>query len=405
MNTISRVYIISGKSHHTYPGGLGQYSKMIAKMLSGSDLKVTVIGFGETNEITYEDGIKYLKVKVVGSKLLGLMAPVIAIQLSRRLVEEIKNNENTDGNLIIGAAIWGLAGLFANMQNKVKSKLWVSYFTSYKHEYSGHIMGAPSDIYGRYQNLKFRAIRRFVTAFVTPFENLLLRKSDKILLYYKSTHKLLVKEFGDTIGDKIVTLPYAANTPTVNLRVTENSMGLKPELLLVSRQDPRKGIGFLLSALKELDNQGIFMKCRIVGKGVFLKQHKDLVKQLGLSDRVQFYGFLDHPFSLVNANTVYVFPSVEEGSGAISLMEAMSLGLPILTSNCDGITEDITHEVNGIVFEAGNVASLAEKLKDLSENKFNLVTIRKGVKSTYEERFNFERARDAINKLVKDEKN
>ena len=50
-------------------------------------------------------------------------------------------------------------------------------------------------------------------------------------------------------------------------------------------------------------------------------------------------------------------------------MEAMALGLPIIASNVGGISELVTSNVNGYLFESENETECAEYLKKLIENE------------------------------------
>src|SRR5690606_20317497 len=106
------------------------------------------------------------------------------------------------------------------------------------------------------------------------------------------------------------------------------------------RQDPRKGINTFLKALARLRDRGCPFQSIVAGSGVFLKANRRLAAHLGLQNQVSFPGFVPSVEEVLKHTDVYVLPSVEEGSGAISLLEAMRLGLAIVTTRCDGIPED-----------------------------------------------------------------
>jgi glycosyltransferase involved in cell wall biosynthesis len=70
---------------------------------------------------------------------------------------------------------------------------------------------------------------------------------------------------------------------------------------------------------------------------------------------------------LLAATDVFVLPSYGEGLPRV-LMEAASMGLPMVTSNVPGCKEVVEHEVNGILVEVGDTNSLAQAILRLIEH-------------------------------------
>jgi glycosyltransferase involved in cell wall biosynthesis len=66
----------------------------------------------------------------------------------------------------------------------------------------------------------------------------------------------------------------------------------------------------------------------------------DQVNRLGLQDRVRFLGYvpLDDLIGLYSAASVFVYPSLYEGFG-LPILEAMSCGCPVITSNTSAMPE------------------------------------------------------------------
>ncbi|MEI8611105.1 glycosyltransferase family 4 protein [Enterovibrio sp. Hal110] len=86
------------------------------------------------------------------------------------------------------------------------------------------------------------------------------------------------------------------------------------------------------------------IKLLLLGDGPYLSQFKRLLTKLGVYDRVFFYGFTKEPLELLKNTDVAVFPSYSEGF-PLSLIEAMSIGLPCVTSNISSFTTFFTDEV------------------------------------------------------------
>ncbi len=104
-------------------------------------------------------------------------------------------------------------------------------------------------------------------------------------------------------------------------------------ILLVSRMLPRKGVQYLLAALRDLDLRGF--KVDIVGDGPYLPTLRQMAAELGLP--VTFWGWLDNKSpelkNLYERSAIFAFTSEAENFPVV-LLEAMAAGQAIVT--CDG---------------------------------------------------------------------
>ena len=73
-------------------------------------------------------------------------------------------------------------------------------------------------------------------------------------------------------------------------------------------------------------------------------------------------------FKLMRAADIFVLPSYLEGL-PISLLEAMALGIPSVSTDVNGIPEAIKHLETGYLIEPGNALELVEAIRQLKENK------------------------------------
>jgi glycosyltransferase involved in cell wall biosynthesis len=62
---------------------------------------------------------------------------------------------------------------------------------------------------------------------------------------------------------------------------------------------------------------------------------------------------------------VFALPSLEEGSGSVSLLEAMQAGAAPVITQVDGLPEDVIDGQSALLVEPNNVASLAAALRRL----------------------------------------
>ena len=138
-------------------------------------------------------------------------------------------------------------------------------------------------------------------------------------------------------------------------------------LLCVGRLTPAKCQVLLVQACAKLRDAGIAFHLVLVGTGPDLDRVKQAISALNLQTHITLTGALNQEgvreqFS--NAD-IFVLPSLAEGIPVV-LMEAMSSGVPCVTTPVNGIPELIQHEKTGLLAMPGDVDSVAEQLQRLS---------------------------------------
>ena len=138
----------------------------------------------------------------------------------------------------------------------------------------------------------------------------------------------------------------------------------------------RKGVMDLLQATKQLVNEGVTsFKVLIAGSGAEEQSLKSYVTENSLSNFVDFLGQVenDDKPGLFEKSDVLVLPSYNEGL-PIAILEAMSYGLPIISTNVGSISEAVENDKNGYLFFPGNVDDMHDGMKQLvlSKDKWNV---------------------------------
>lgn len=137
-----------------------------------------------------------------------------------------------------------------------------------------------------------------------------------------------------------------------------------PEIICVGRLVDVKGQLVLLEAFGRLRaERGIDVHLTLVGDGPARATLEGRVAELGLGGVVEFTGALSHPEALerVRAADVFCLASFAEGV-PVSLMEAMALGVPAVSTRITGIPELIRDGESGILVAPGNVDELVDAL-------------------------------------------
>ena len=122
-------------------------------------------------------------------------------------------------------------------------------------------------------------------------------------------------------------------------------------LLFVGRVAPEKNVDFLIRLLSKVVERFPDILLVIMGGGHHLEPLQDLVHSLGLSRNVLFTGWLFRDAELVDcysAADVFVFASRTETQG-LALLEAMAMGVPIVSTSHLGSTDTVQPQRGAIV--------------------------------------------------------
>jgi glycosyltransferase involved in cell wall biosynthesis len=138
-------------------------------------------------------------------------------------------------------------------------------------------------------------------------------------------------------------------------------------LLSIGEMIKRKNHETALRALAKMNVQTNFVYL-ICGRGELLGYLKDIAKNLGIEDKVRFLGFRDDINEICLASDIFVFPSFQEGL-PVSVMEAMSAGLPIICSSIRGNNDLIENGMGGFTINPKDVDGFASSLEQIISNR------------------------------------
>jgi len=157
------------------------------------------------------------------------------------------------------------------------------------------------------------------------------------------------------------------------------------DILFVGRLIERKGVRLLIESLKKIESS--FNNCVIAGGGPIEEEMKKLIQDLGLIDKVQCIGPIEKTkvIELLNKSKIFVHPTVSREPFPTTLIEAMSMGVPIISTPIGGIPEMITNNVNGILVEPKKDALSEAILKLLSDKLIYQKLVSGGIKKIDED--------------------
>lgn len=160
------------------------------------------------------------------------------------------------------------------------------------------------------------------------------RKSDLILSCSREIMAVLEKDYKfsktefiynptdietiDKLGtEEITDYPFEPGTKVISCMARDNYI---------------KGIWHLIKAFSIVSKKYSNLRLMILGRGEYTA-NKELVKKLGLSDKVSFTGVKKNPFAYVAKSDMYVLASNHEGFPN-ALLEGMALGKPVVAADC-----------------------------------------------------------------------
>lgn len=108
----------------------------------------------------------------------------------------------------------------------------------------------------------------------------------------------------------------------------------------------------------DLVNKSLPSKLLMVGDGPDRYACEQLCRTLGLCDRIIFLGKLRDTQHVLEIADVFILPSETESFG-LAALEAMAVGVPVISSNTGGIPEVNVHGYSGFLSEVGAVESMA----------------------------------------------
>lgn len=122
-------------------------------------------------------------------------------------------------------------------------------------------------------------------------------------------------------------------------------------------------------------------KLCIVGDGPLKKQVYSIAEDLKITENIIFAGFVNNVGEYLHSFDIFVLASKKEGLGT-SIIDALSVGLPVVTTKSGGIPELIIDDENGVLVEPQDPNNLAEALVELLSNPEKRLRLGKAAKES-----------------------
>jgi len=240
-------------------------------------------------------------------------------------------------------------------------------------------------------------------AFVRWFLKWALKHADAIT----SNSSFTASKVSKLTTQAVQIIPYGASVETRAYQKTSKPEAGPKRLLFVGRLIPRKGLRYLIEALPFIKTDHDVM-LDVVGVGPELEFCEQLADQLGVSDRINFRGFVtnDKLQDLYAHADVFVLPSIVDTNGdteglGVVLIEAMSFKTPVVASAVGGIPDVVTDNETGLLVTEKDPSALASALsRVLTDQQFSWQLAENGFHNT-SEYFDWDRITDKLEKVYR----
>jgi colanic acid/amylovoran biosynthesis glycosyltransferase len=182
-------------------------------------------------------------------------------------------------------------------------------------------------------------------------------------------------------------------------RFTDSDRQRDPQLVLaVGRLIEKKGFIHLVHAIAMLRDQGLRLRCDIVGDGRERQRLQDEIRRLQLDAQVRLVGILEQEEvqQRMREASCLVAPCVEARDGNIDalptvLLEALASGCPVISTKLSGIPEIIESGVSGLLIEPRDENALANAIEHLLRDQELAMRLGRSGRRRVEEKFDVHR--------------
>ena len=181
--------------------------------------------------------------------------------------------------------------------------------------------------------------------------------------------------FKDKVKEKSVILYNIINEKEVNNKSNLYECKDTYDLIFLGRLSEPKNPERLIQLFNNIVSENKEIKLAIVGDGELRKNVEELIQKYNLGNNITMYGFQSNPYPILKKSKMLIMVSKYEGTPMCAL-EALSLGIPVISTPVDGLKKIIVNGKNGFLYDSNeelaqcimNLCSDNEKLKIMSEN-------------------------------------
>ena len=297
----------------------------------------------EVVDLTLTEVLKSKKLRLIFKKIrlvLEMKTGLIKFRIKKERKKIIK--ENYDIEIAFKDGFTALFVGFGNCKNKIH---WLHY--DYK------IRNANA----KYEKLFKKVLSKF---------NKIIAVSNGVMNDFNKIYNL--NEKTQVISNLINVKKIKSMGKLKNDSKTKN----KIELISVGRLHYQKGYDRLIMAIQKLKNDKLInnLSLKIYGDGPEKNKLIELVDSFGLNDTIKFMGKTNNPYDKIGKSDLFILSSIYEPFGLV-IVEAMTLGVPVIATSNSATSELIINNENGLIVN-NSIEGIYNGLRQVIINK-NLI--------------------------------
>lgn len=170
---------------------------------------------------------------------------------------------------------------------------------------------------------------------------------------------------------------------------------------MISRLEPVKGPMYLVEAGKFVIERFPKVKFLIAGEGSLRNKMESRCKEMGVSDKFIFAGWIDNIPRILAILDVLVLPSLNEAVGRV-LIEAGACGVPVVAAKVGGVPEIVRNGETGILVPPEDSYKLAQSIILLLEDKDKRQGMAENAKRRVDNKFSAEKMINKVSNLYQE---
>jgi len=196
--------------------------------------------------------------------------------------------------------------------------------------------------------------------FTRPLIRYICKKAHSVVANSEGLRLLALKEMPEL---EVLAIPNGVATD-VFYPLQKNNENSLVRVICTGRLVKQKGFDLLMQSLKTIPSE--LWKLEIIGDGPEKQNLQILAEKLEIKDKVLFGGWIarENIVTKYQNADIFVLPSSGEGMSN-TVLEAISSGLPVISTKVSGNDELIKKEQNGILIPVNNINALKNALERL----------------------------------------
>lgn len=188
-------------------------------------------------------------------------------------------------------------------------------------------------------------------------------------IFFVSEGSLNSFKFKKLIQNKSSVLHNVIDINSVADKIKQNPDEYSFDIVYVGRLTEIKNPLRLVDVMAQVVKIDKNVKLGIVGDGEMKQDLQNYISEKQMDDNIELLGFMSNPYKVISCSKLMLMTSISEGL-PMCVLEALSVGVPIISTKTDGLKEIIQNDKTGYLFDTNSEAS--SKILELLKNKEEL---------------------------------